>query len=261
MSNVHRIFQLFLHDECNMNMHHRAFFKVRKSQIPKFLRYASPQIANPQIFIISPRIKNPQIAIKFCTTHIACLKTLLKAVFLLDFVQILILAFYTIFVRRKSLCLWNCVSFKSVNHKQVQIRKVSHLRKVRKSNKLYKFPNMPICDLRNLIAWPPSFEQHWPIKLSSDTTFIYIISWGCPCFKNFYTFSRQPHAVCMYICILASIDRDICVPHIVSSAVPTYNNHSKDNHRFLSVVVTAWFHHPFFCRLTKVQWPPPFPFS
>jgi len=53
-----------------------------------------------------------------------------------------------------------CESFKSVNHKKdwvhkSQIRKVPHLRKVRKSNKLLKSPNLRICDLRNLFANRP----------------------------------------------------------------------------------------------------------
>jgi hypothetical protein len=34
------------------------------SQIRNFLRYASPQIANPQIFMIIPQIANPQISTK-----------------------------------------------------------------------------------------------------------------------------------------------------------------------------------------------------
>jgi hypothetical protein len=57
----------------------QIFLNVRKSQIHKFLglfRYcksanflgnASPQIANPQIFIIDPQIATPQISAKHCT--------------------------------------------------------------------------------------------------------------------------------------------------------------------------------------------------
>jgi hypothetical protein len=39
-----------------------------------------------------------------------------------------------------------------------QIRKVPHLRKVRKSNKIFKSANLQICDLQNLFA-----DRHlWP---------------------------------------------------------------------------------------------------
>jgi hypothetical protein len=54
------------------------FLNVCKSQIHKFLGYcqlqisklrcASPQIANPQIFILYPKIAKPQISTKYCLT-------------------------------------------------------------------------------------------------------------------------------------------------------------------------------------------------
>ena len=55
-----------------------------------------------------------------------------------------------------------CGSFKSANRKKdcvrkSQIHKASHLRKVRKSNKLFKSANLRICDFRNLYADRPAF--------------------------------------------------------------------------------------------------------
>jgi hypothetical protein len=47
-------------------------------QISKCLRCASPQIANPQIFMLNRQIANPQISAKYCTT-------LLTVVFLKPF--------------------------------------------------------------------------------------------------------------------------------------------------------------------------------
>jgi hypothetical protein len=54
---------------------------IALSQIRKFLRYASQQIANPQIFIINPQIATPQIS----KTIQLCLKTVLKVVFYMIF--------------------------------------------------------------------------------------------------------------------------------------------------------------------------------
>jgi hypothetical protein len=49
-----------------------------------------------------------------------------------------------------------CGSFKSTNYKKLggksQIRKVTHLQKIRKSNNLFKSANLRICYLRNLFA-------------------------------------------------------------------------------------------------------------
>jgi hypothetical protein len=47
--------------------------------IRKSLRCASPQIANPQIFMINPQFTNPQISTKYSTT---CLRKVLKVVFI-----------------------------------------------------------------------------------------------------------------------------------------------------------------------------------
>jgi len=41
---------------------------IPQLHIRKFLRYAGPKIANPQIFINHLQIANPQIAKKYCTT-------------------------------------------------------------------------------------------------------------------------------------------------------------------------------------------------
>jgi hypothetical protein len=51
---------------------------IPQSQIRKILMCASPQIANPQIFMIFLQIANLQISTKYCTT-------VLKVVFLNDF--------------------------------------------------------------------------------------------------------------------------------------------------------------------------------
>jgi hypothetical protein len=55
---------------------------IMQSQIFKFLRCASLQIANPQIFTINPQIANLQISTIYCTLHNAqsFLKTVLKVV-------------------------------------------------------------------------------------------------------------------------------------------------------------------------------------
>ncbi len=50
------------------------------SQIRKFLRCASPQIAIAKIFMIQPQIANPQISTKYCKT--LCLKIVLKVTLL-----------------------------------------------------------------------------------------------------------------------------------------------------------------------------------
>jgi hypothetical protein len=57
------------------------------SEICKFLRYVSPQIANPQIFLISPQIANLQINTVQNTAQL-CLETVLKVVFLHEFLKL-----------------------------------------------------------------------------------------------------------------------------------------------------------------------------
>ncbi len=76
------------------------FYKVRKSQIRKFLRYARPQIANPKILLI---IRKLQIRKFLQNIAQLCLKTVLKVVFLMIIynIEILIGALYAIFVGRK----------------------------------------------------------------------------------------------------------------------------------------------------------------
>ncbi len=82
----------------------QTIFKVRKSQIRKFLR-------------LIPKSQNRKY---LQNTAQLCLAAALKVVFLHDFycVQILIRALYDKFVRRKMMYLWTCGSFKSANHKK-----------------------------------------------------------------------------------------------------------------------------------------------
>jgi hypothetical protein len=74
------------------------------------------------------------------------------------YVQILIRTFYAIFVRRKSILYFRTFgSFKSSNHKKdsvrkSQIRKVSHVRKLRKSNKLFNGTYLRTTHLWQLIS-------------------------------------------------------------------------------------------------------------
>ncbi len=94
-------------------------------QVSKFLWCASPQISNPQIFIINPQIhKFPQ------NTAQLCVKT--AVILTLFFAQIWIRTLYAIFERRKA-CIYGLSAFvrlqKSLGtqlkiHKFVQIRKL-----------------------------------------------------------------------------------------------------------------------------------------
>jgi hypothetical protein len=63
-----------------------------------------------------------------------------------------------------------CGSFQSANHKkdwvQLQIRKVPHLRKVCKSNKIFKTPQLGLCDLRNLFADHPTLTSAFVDKVN-----------------------------------------------------------------------------------------------
>jgi len=119
-------------------------------QIRKFIRCASPQIANPKIFMISPQTANPQISTKYCTTisqnsHKSCFVTKF-------FVQILI----------RALCAMVVVLSPALITKNLgpQIRKVPHLREVRDSNKF--------ADLRfvELISVPPPTFGPCQLRLS-----------------------------------------------------------------------------------------------
>jgi hypothetical protein len=69
-------------------------------------------------------------------------------------VQFLIRALYAIFVRRKSRYLRKFPACKSQKDwvRKLQMHKVSHLRTVRKSNKVH---NLRVCDSRNLFADRP----------------------------------------------------------------------------------------------------------
>ncbi len=115
---------------------------IPQVQIRKLLRYATSQIRKFSLLIR-----------KFSqNTTQQCLKTVLKIVFLFNFyyVQILIRLFYATFVKRKSLYLRTCGSFqflitkktgpqiRKMSHFLRKVSKMSHLRKVRKSNQLFK---------------------------------------------------------------------------------------------------------------------------
>jgi hypothetical protein len=63
---------------------------------------------------------------------------------------------YAIFVRRKGMYLRTYDSFKSENRQKIGF--ANPQRKVRKSNKLFKSPNLRICDLRNLFADRPTLK-------------------------------------------------------------------------------------------------------
>jgi hypothetical protein len=88
---------------------------IPQSKIRKFHWYVSPQIVNPQIFIINPQI----------STNIA------------------------------QLSLKTLVQITENGARKSQMRNRSHLRKVGKSNKLFKSANLRICDLPNLFADRP----------------------------------------------------------------------------------------------------------
>ncbi len=109
-----------------------VFGLIPLSQILKFLRYASPLIANPNLFS-SANCKS-QICTKYCTTLSQ--------------------------PRRKSLYLR---TWKSANHKKHWVRKSQTrkvlLRKVRKFNKLFKSTNLRKCDLRKLFADRPPLDN------------------------------------------------------------------------------------------------------
>ncbi len=68
--------------------------------------------------------------------------------------------FYSVYLNWEKVCISGLAEVlsqqikKSWVHKS-QIRKVSHLRKIPISNKLFKFANLRICDLRNLFAYRP----------------------------------------------------------------------------------------------------------
>jgi hypothetical protein len=80
----------------------QIFVLTLQSEIRKFRRCTRPQITNPQIFLINPEIANPQISNKYCTTlsqnspKICLCKRF-------TYVQIWIITFYAIFVKRKGM--------------------------------------------------------------------------------------------------------------------------------------------------------------
>ncbi len=76
------------------------------SQIRKFLICASPQIANPHILCVIRKSK-----IRKFLQDTAQLKKVLKVVFLHDFLQIIIVALYAIFIIRRGIYLRICGGF------------------------------------------------------------------------------------------------------------------------------------------------------
>jgi hypothetical protein len=136
---------------------------IPKYQIRKFLRWASPQIANTvrkfyalQYF----QIANLRISKKYCTT---LSQNSSKVVFLKGFlwyVHILIRALNAVFVRRNNMYLRTCGGLSPQITKKIgsAIRNSvkSHIcgRSTNLTN-LFKSENLRICDLRNLFADRP----------------------------------------------------------------------------------------------------------
>jgi hypothetical protein len=112
-------------------------------QIRIFLRFASQQIANPKI------------STKYCTNMPQNSPIRLCTVLTVDRLYVQIRALHAIFCKEKKYVLRTCGSFMSANHKKdcvhkLKIFKMSHLRKVRKSNQLLKSANLLICDCEDL---------------------------------------------------------------------------------------------------------------
>jgi hypothetical protein len=70
------------HGFVNFRKYQEAILQSIFSVINDTQRYASPQIASPQIFVINSQIANLQISTKYCTT---LSQKVLKVVFLYDF--------------------------------------------------------------------------------------------------------------------------------------------------------------------------------
>ncbi len=100
----------------------------------KFVKCASPQIANMQVFVINPQIST--------NTAQLCLNTVLKDGFktMFKFVLIWLRELYAIFVRRKSMYLRTCGRFKSAKSLVPQITRKYWVRKshTNKNNTLDK---------------------------------------------------------------------------------------------------------------------------
>jgi hypothetical protein len=120
----------------------------------------SPQIANPQILGLIPLSQMSEskfiIRIYLQILHNSVSIQSLKSSFSMILKMYKFEYFKCYIVRRKSKYLRTCGNFKSANHKEIRsVNAVSHLRMVRKSNKLFKTANLRICDLRNLLADRP----------------------------------------------------------------------------------------------------------
>jgi hypothetical protein len=123
---------------------------IPPSQIRKFLMCASPLNANPQIlwWVLKSQFRRfIQNAAQLC------LKTVLKVLFLNDLWSCTILNLIIIchICKKKKdvfVYLGKSKNLKKDWIRKSQIRKVPHLRKVRKSNKSFKSANLWSCDVR-----------------------------------------------------------------------------------------------------------------
>jgi hypothetical protein len=94
----------------------QIFALIQISQFRKCLKCASPQITNPQIFMINPQIANPQVLQNTNLSQKSPKIVLFLTIF--KYVQILIRGLYAKFVRKKSMYLRTCGRSMSANHKQ-----------------------------------------------------------------------------------------------------------------------------------------------
>ncbi len=92
---------------------------------------------------------NPEIRKFLQNTAQLCLETALKVVFVNFFVCKFESEHKMVYFVTRMYVFADFGRFKSANHKKSEIRKVSHLQEVQKSNKLFKSANLRICDLRN----------------------------------------------------------------------------------------------------------------
>jgi hypothetical protein len=144
----------------------KTFFKVRKSEIRKFvgsfhnhkfLWCASPQIANPKIVMIYDLSAKRKSANLYKILHnfvsIRYSNRLYKKIcfyFEQMWIRTLYAIQYTVIVRRKSMYLGTC----GRNHWicKSHICRMLHFRKLRRSKELFEFANLRICDWRNLFG-------------------------------------------------------------------------------------------------------------
>jgi hypothetical protein len=131
----------------------QIFGHIRLSQIRKFVRCASPQIANPQVlWLIKPANFN-KIWYSNTLSQTSPKSCLFKR---LHNVQILIIVLHAIFVRRKSQYNFRtCGSIKSANHKNIGSAKY-HCHTCRRSKNLTNYFIPQICGFAEIICGPPT---------------------------------------------------------------------------------------------------------